>query len=300
MRESRLFQIVYYLLEKGHATAPELAEKLEVSVRTVYRDIDALNGAGIPICVETGRSGGVRLLEGFVLDRALLSDQERREVLAALQSLAAVGSGCGPATLDKLAALFRIPDERWYTVDFARWGSGGQQDNAKFEQLKGAVLRRRAVRLRYAGAYSSAEERVVWPLRLAYKAHAWYLHAYCTRRRGLRLFKLTRILEWEVLAEPFDPACLPAEEEAPPPAGTPVTLRFDGAMAYRVYDEFDPEQVRRQADGTLLVHAEMPADEWLVGFLLSFGAQVEVVEPAYLRGVLAQRARAVYEKNSKP
>lgn len=299
MRESRLFQIVYYLLEKGHATAPELAERLEVSVRTIYRDIDALNGAGIPICVETGRSGGVRLLEGFVLDRALLSDQERREVLAALQSLAAVGSGCGPATLDKLAALFRIPDESWCEVDFARWGGSGR-DNEKFAQLKGAVLQRRAVRLRYAGAYSPAEERVVWPLRLVYKARAWYLRAYCTRRQGLRLFKLTRILEWEVLAERFDPDGLPPEEEAPPPAGAPVTLRFDGAMAYRVYDEFDAEQVQRLADGTLLVRAGMPADEWLVGFLLSFGAQVEVVEPAYLRGVLAQRARAVYEKNSKP
>lgn len=70
MREGQLFQIVYYLLEKGRATAPELAERLEVSVRTVYRDIDALCAAGIPVCVEPGRSGGVRLLPGFVLDRA--------------------------------------------------------------------------------------------------------------------------------------------------------------------------------------------------------------------------------------
>lgn len=296
MRESRLFQIVYYLLEKGHATAPELAEKLEVSVRTIYRDIDALNGAGIPICVETGRSGGVRLLDGFVLDRALLSEQERREVLAALQSLAAVGSACGSETMAKLAALFRIPDESWYAVDFSRWG-GGARDNAVFAQLKEAVLGRRMVRIRYAGVRGSPEARTVWPLKLVYRSRAWYLKAYCTKRQDFRLFRLTRILELETLDERFDPEHVPEEVPGPPPADIPVVFRFAGEAAYRVYDEFDAEQITRLEDGRLEVRARMPEDEWLVGFLLSFGAQAEVVEPVRLRGILAERAKEIYAKN---
>ncbi len=74
MKESRLFGIIYYLLDKGKATAPELAEKFEVSVRTIYRDIDALSGAGIPIYAEAGRNGGIHLTNGFVLDKAVCKE----------------------------------------------------------------------------------------------------------------------------------------------------------------------------------------------------------------------------------
>ncbi len=87
MQESRLFKIVYHLLDKGKATAPELAEKFEVSVRTIYRDIDALSGAGIPIYAEVGRNGGIHLMNDFVLDKAVLSKEEKQEILIALQSI---------------------------------------------------------------------------------------------------------------------------------------------------------------------------------------------------------------------
>ena len=78
MQESRLFRILYYLLEKGQASAPELAERFEVSVRTIYRDIDALSSAGIPVYTQTGRKGGIRIMDGFILDKAVLSEQENR------------------------------------------------------------------------------------------------------------------------------------------------------------------------------------------------------------------------------
>ena len=91
MQEGRLFQIIYHILEKGKSTIPELAKKLEVSERTIYRDMDALSAAGIPVYMERGRNGGVRLTEGFVLSRELFSEQERKELLSALQSLAAAG-----------------------------------------------------------------------------------------------------------------------------------------------------------------------------------------------------------------
>ena len=104
MQESRLFKIIYYLLDKGQATAPELAEKLEVSVRTIYRDIDALSGAGIPIYAEAGRNGGIHLMNDFVLDKAVLSKEEKQEILTALQSIHAVRSMGGSQTLQKLSS----------------------------------------------------------------------------------------------------------------------------------------------------------------------------------------------------
>ena len=81
MQESRLFKIVYHLLDKGRATASELAEKFEVSVRTIYRDIDALSGAGIPIYAEAGRNGGIYLMNDFVMDKSILLSLEKRKLL---------------------------------------------------------------------------------------------------------------------------------------------------------------------------------------------------------------------------
>ena len=132
-----MFKIVYHLLEKGRTSAPELAEKLEVSVRTVYRDIDALSEAGIPVYAETGRNGGICLMDDFVLDKAVLSEAEKQEILAALQGLGAA-EGQGADTLNKLAALFDTGGESWLEVDFSRWGSR-KSDNEKFEALKSAM-----------------------------------------------------------------------------------------------------------------------------------------------------------------
>ena len=111
MQESRLFKIVYHLLDKGQATAPELAEKFEVSVRTIYRDIDALSGAGIPVYAEAGRNGGIHLMSDFVLDKAVLSEEEKQEILTALQSINLTNNIGINQTLQKLSAIFRISSE---------------------------------------------------------------------------------------------------------------------------------------------------------------------------------------------
>ena len=113
MQESRLFKIVYHLLDKGQATAPELAEKFEVSVRTIYRDIDALSGAGIPVYAEAGRNGGIHLMSDFVLDKAVLSEEEKQEILTALQSINLTNNIGINQTLQKLSAIFCISSENW-------------------------------------------------------------------------------------------------------------------------------------------------------------------------------------------
>ena len=299
MQESRLFRIVYFLLNRGQVTAAELAREFEVSVRTNYRDIDALSGAGIPVYAETGRNGGISLLDNYVLDRTLLSEKERQDILAALQSLSAAGNTCDKATLDKLSALFRLPSDNWYEVDFSRWGEVAQ-DNNKFEDLKKAVVCHRCVQISYVGAYTAESSRKIHPLKLLYKSRAWYVKAYCAEKKDFRLFKLNRIIRWELLEEEFIPVSWPEpseEEKTPEQDQTPIVLRFSREVAYRVYDEFDLNHIQEQENGEMLVTAYMPQDGWLTGFLLSFGAQVEVISPAYLREVLAAQAREIYEKN---
>lgn len=295
MQESRLFQIVYYLLDKGQATAPELAARFEVSVRTIYRDIDSLSGAGIPIYAEAGRNGGIRLMQDFVLEQAVLSEGEKQEILAALQSINITRNIGESQTLQKLSAIFQLRSENWLEVDFSRWGNQGF-DKEKFELLKTAVIRCRHARIRYAGSDGTESERTVQPYKLVYKSKAWYLRAFCTEKQEMRTFKLNRILELALLKETFVRRSFPAEPGDSEGEYPLITLRFPKEMAYRVYDEFDRAQIQRQENGDLLASARMPEGAWLISFLLSFGTQVEIISPAYLRDEIARQAKKIVEK----
>lgn len=296
MQESRMFKIVYYLLDKGKATAPELSKHFEVSVRTIYRDIDAISSAGIPIYAEVGRSGGIRLYDDFVLDKVVLSENEKQEILNALQSLAIVGSENEKATLTKLSALFQIYSENWYEVDFSRWGEKAQ-DNTKFNDLRFAILQHRAVSIAYVGSNQKRSHRIVYPYKLLYKAKAWYLKACCKEEQTMRTFKLNRIVDYTVLEELFEPIAIKESQSMPEQNLQEIQLHFSKEVAYRVYDEFDDSQIQIQADDSLLVCAHMPENSWLICFLLSFGVDVSIVKPKYLTSILAQKAKEIYEKN---
>lgn len=295
MQESRLFKIVYHLLDKGQATAPELAEKFEVSVRTIYRDIDALSGAGIPIYAEAGRNGGIHLMNDFVLDKTVLSEEEKQEILTALQSIHSANNIGSNQTLQKLSAIFHINSDNWLEVDFSRWGNKGT-DNEKFELLKSAVIHQKCVKLAYANSCGIISERIVHPLKMSYKSMSWYLKAYCTKKQDYRIFKLTRIIDLETLTDGFCKSSFPELDETPGNTYNKIVLRFPKNMSYRVYDEFDKTQVTKKENGDLIVSVEMPEDEWLTGYLLSFGTQVDIIEPAYLKDIVAEQAKKIYEK----
>ena len=295
MKESRLFKIMYYLLDKGQATAPELAEKFEVSVRTIYRDIDALSGAGVPIYTEAGRNGGIHLMNDFVLNKAVLSEEEKQEILAALQSVNSTDNIDNNQTLEKLSAIFNMSSENWIEVDFSRWGSKGT-DNEKFELLKSAVIHQNCVKITYANSYGVISERIVEPLKMSYKSMSWYLKAYCREKQDYRIFKLNRIIDLEILTERFCKSSFPELDETLGQSYHTIVLHFPKNMSYRVYDEFDKTMVSKKENGDLIVSAQMPEDEWLIGYLLSFGTQVDIIEPAYLKDIVAEQAQKIYEK----
>lgn len=307
MQESRLFQIIYYLLDNGLTTAPELAQKLEVSVRTIYRDIDALSAAGIPVYTEPGRNGGIRLMNDFVLNKVILSDKEKQDILSSMQNLSIANSDYTRTLLDKLSALFNLPAENWYEVDFSRWNKT-TQDNEKFETIKYAVIHHIVTKIFYVSSSGQRKERCIQPLKLFYKSKEWYVKAFCLENQDFRLFKMNRIIRYELLNETFTPMTFPdktAPEESMPDKSAAVLssdapeslirLRFSKEASYRVYDEFDESQIEVQSDGTLIACAVMPQDEWLTGYLLSFGTQVEIIEPLYLRNILAKRAHEIWK-----
>ncbi len=178
MSDSRLFKILYYLLGRKRATAPELAAEFEVSTRTIYRDMEALSSAGIPVYAEPGRNGGIYLLQDFILDRAILSENEKQEVLTAIQSMAATGYTSGKEMLTKLSALFNVNTRNWLEVDFSRWGKCAC-DRLKFEILKTAVIQCKEIKIVYENTKGERSERIVQPLKISYKSKEWYLKAFC-------------------------------------------------------------------------------------------------------------------------
>jgi len=291
---SRQFQMVYLLLEEGRMTAGELAERLEVSQRTVLRDVDALSAAGVPVYTTQGQGGGVALLDGYVLDRAAFTDEEQSQLLTALQSLPGQE---GAQALTQLSALFRRGREDWLQVNLSRWGAG-EADNEKFQLLKRAVLERQTLSFDYASSYGSTRARRVLPARLVFKGQGWYLQAFDLEREDYRTFRLSRILSLEFAGEVFhrrlDPPDIEFSGDIPPLFRVEARLRFAPYMAYRVYDEFDQNCVTRQEDGSLLVEAVFPEDQWLYGYLLSFGVGVEVLAPDALRRRLAALGWKIY------
>lgn len=297
MADSRLFKILYYLLDRERATAPELAAEFEVSTRTIYRDVDALSSAGIPIYAEPGRNGGIYLLQDFILDRAIISENEKQEILTALQSAFAAGYTGGKEILTKLSALFNVNTRNWLEVDFSRWGNNAY-DNTKFEILKTAVIQCREIRIFYVNTNGEKSKRILQPLKISYKSKAWYLKAFCAEKQDFRIFKLNRILELELLENTFEPRPYPESKNHLQQEYPQIVLLFSKEMEYRVLDEFNQTEIEYQENGDLIVRTEMPVDSWLTGYLLSFGAQVEIIEPKYLKSVLAAQAQEIYIKNT--
>lgn len=305
MQISRMFQTVYLLLERGTVTAKELAERFEVSPRTVYRDVEALAQAGIPIYAERGKGGGIRLMEDFVLNKSVLSEAERTEILTALQGMNAVRQEETGAALQKLSALFGGGRENWIQVDFGAWNPSSVLKE-RFERLKEAILSRRVVRFTYSGANGKTALRETEPLCLTFRGYDWYVLAWCRERNDSRYFKLTRMSVPELTEERFPPRVLPepaAEQGASEFPQAEVTVTVDARLAYRVLDEFPPEQRERREDGSFLIRLSMAGGEWLYHFLMTYGEALEVLEPQEVRRELADRYRralARYEEKEKP
>ena len=297
MPDSRLFKILYYLLDRGRATAPELAAALEVSQRTIYRDVEALSGAGIPIYAEPGRNGGICLLHDAVLDRALLSQEQQDEILFALQAILATGGGAEEETLSRLTALFRREGTGWLEVDFTGWGSGAAE-RENFALVKEAILTRRPLSFTYYSSAGAQSRRTVEPARLVFKSGCWYLSAYCRIRQDWRIFRLARMEDPTLEEESCPPRHPPERLEVPSPGGeqgTELRLRFQPSAAWRVQDYFHPKQITRESDSHLLVNCNFPEDQWLLSFLLSFGSQLEVLSPGYWRDILVREGKKFLE-----
>lgn len=297
MQESRLFRIVYYLLDKGKSTAPELAEKFEVSVRTIYRDIDIISSMSIPIYATQGKGGGITLLDSFVLDKTLLSTREKEQILMALQGMIATEQNNADELLRKLGSLFQSKNTNWIEVDFSNWVKNNPGQDI-FNLIKSAIFSRNVISFQYFGSNRESTQRRVEPLRLVFKSKDWYLYGFCLMRNDYRFFKLTRIKDMEIQPDVYTrelPSTYSVGKLMNIENTIAVKLKFDKRMAFRVYDEFANE-VTEDEQGNLYVQTNLPNNDALYSYLFSFADYVELLEPEIIRGRVKEKLAAMQKK----
>lgn len=282
MRDSRLFRILYYVLEKGKVTANELSEKFEVSVRTIYRDIDVISSAGIPIYATQGKGGGIEIADDFVLKKSLLSEKEQEQILVALKGLEGINKQYENELLTKLSAFFKIKNTNWIEVDFTNWQRGNEYDEL-FNDIKSAIINKNIIRFTYFSSNEKETSREVKPIRLLFKGWDWYVYTFCLLRNEIRYFKLSRIRDLKILdenfEESFEDVVLIKKMEYKDTVH--VKLKFDRKVAFRVYDEMG--YIKEDEEGNLYAEIELPNDYNLYNYIFSFGESVEVLEPIEIR-----------------
>ena len=303
VRADRLVALLLILQRKGHVTASEIAEELEISERTARRDLEALGTAGLPIYSTQGRNGGWQLLGGARTDLSGLNAAEAR----ALFLVAGPASSATPAVKAGLRKLLRALPESMrddaesasaaLIVDPTRWGQ--KQDTRPLppwlDALQAAVITGEQVRLGYTSPKGEATTRVVHPLGVAAKGIAWYLVA--ETEAGLRTFRIDRVTAVE---ETGEPVVRPDGFELAS-AWKLIAERFDQSWAVSARALADPTAIGAlrwvfgaklrvgptAPGGRVDVEVGATTERALVGLLAGFGASVEVLEPAEVRSQLA-------------
>jgi len=283
-------------MNQKNVTAKELAAHFEVSVRTILRDVDTLTEAGIPIYTSQGKGGGISILDNFILNKTVISEDEQNQILFALQGLSATQNIDARKIFDRLKNLFEKTDTNWIEVDFSRW-SYGIGDKEKFDRLKNAIINKNAIVFNYSSSYGETIDRKIYPLKLVFKSKSWYLQAFCLVKEDYRTFKINRMRDIEMSDETFHNEVfqIPGIEadEHQLSCGIDVKLQFSSSLAYRVYDEFDDHDIVKNADGTFVVSTKLPDDDWLCNYILSFGDTVTVLEPQHVRNKIIQQLEKI-------
>jgi predicted DNA-binding transcriptional regulator YafY len=295
VKTNRLLEITLILLNKSTVTARELADRFDVSTRTIYRDIDELSTAGVPVYTNKGSGGGIALLEDYSLNKAMLTEHERDSLLLALKTLQATKYPEIEGILEKIGAVFKkATAANWVQIEFSPWGSGPNEEN-KFLDVKRAILECKVVVFDYINADGVLSRRNIEPMQLTFKSQAWYVWGYCRARRDFRTFRISRIRNMVVTHEDFIRRPLESardeEPAAPSSKNVILKLRFQPNDLYRVYDDYDQDRITRNADGTYDVTVTFPEDEWVYGYIMSFGDHVEVLDPPHIRCIVKERMK---------
>lgn len=253
MKLERLISMIYMLLNHEILSASELADKYNVSQRTIYRDIETICAAGIPVVSYQGTNGGYGIMEEYKMDRSLLGSYDVASLVSVLQSM--------------------------------------------LQLLRDAIASSRLVQFGYINAKNERAERSVEPVQLLYKNNCWYLYGYCKIRSDYREFRLSRMTDLKTTGHYFH-AIHKLHEEKPweyalqENKRLTVSLRFSATSLARALDQLPIAEKQFHEDGSLSLRIEVDEralSTWMLHLVLSFGEDIEVIEPPELREQLKNK-----------
>lgn len=304
MKIQRLIAILTVLLQTDYMPAPRLAEKFGVSVRTIYRDVQALESAGIPIVTTTGVHGGIGILEQYKIDKKLFTSQDISTLLTGLNTVAgSMADATLNQTLEKIRAL--IPedqvraielDSRKLYIDMTPWAAS-PEIGENLSILQKALDENRVLAFTYTTLKRERAARTVEPHQLVLKENQWYLRAYCLDRADFRVFKLRRIRDIRVLDETFTPRDFPRKmndfKEWANERVIEVELLVDESLREYLLDRCREEDITKQPDGRLHVRMNFVESDLGYGYLMQQGDKCECIAPAHVRQELIRRIEAL-------
>lgn len=298
MKIDRLIGILSILLQKESVTAPELAERFEVSRRTISRDIESLCKAGIPVVTRQGTGGGISIMANYKVDRVLLTNSEMQDILAGLRSLDSIhGTNHYGQLMDKLSAGSSdfMTGNQSILIDLSSWYKDSLAP--KIEQIRSAIDRRLEIEFQYYSARGESK-RNIEPYYLIFRWSSWYVWGWCKSREAYRLFKLNRLESLRITEKRFEKRSVPMPDlsnERIFPGGIHVRALFAPECKWRLVEEFGIDCFEVQPDGRLLFHADYTDEENFITWLLSFRDKAFLLEPQELR----ERVRQEVEKTLK-
>lgn len=299
MKIDRLLGIVMILLQKDRVTAPFLADKFEVSRRTINRDIEDLCMAGIPIVTTQGGKGGITIADGYRVDKSVLTYEELQSIITGLKGMDSISSETKSEQL--LNKFFVNPDSvvslrDSIIIDLSSHYKSGLTE--KIELIKGAIRSNSIIRFHYFSSKGDST-RLLEPYFLTFRWAAWYVFGYSTEREDYRLFKLNRLWELTVTPQRFKPRDIPEEKMDLTTYFSDeiqVSILFDESVKYRLIDEYGTECYTVTEDGRLMVSMGFTNKDFLLSWIMGFGDKAEVIYPIELRQEILQIAENIKHK----
>lgn len=296
MKIDRLIGILSLLLQKEKTTAPELAERFEVSRRTINRDIEHLCKAGIPIQTSQGAGGGISIMEGFSIDRTLLTSKDMKMILAGLRSLDSVsGSHYYGQLMEKIkpGSSDIVTGSDAIIIDLSSWNKDAIAPKVSF--IQDAIEERKILVFDYY-APSGDSHREIEPYYLIFKWSSWYVYGFCLMRQDFRMFKLNRMSGIRCVERHFE-----VRNAQPPdlsigrlyPPEIEVKAIVEPGMKWRLIEEFGTDCFTVREDGRLLFTGVYSDEESLLVWILTFGDQMKLLEPDWLKEKLLNIANNI-------
>lgn len=298
MKLDRLLGILTILLQSNRVTAPQLAEKFEVTRRTISRDIDALCQAGIPIVTHQGGGGGISIAEGYKLDKSILTSDELSGIIAALKGIGSVSEKSQvERTLDKLSAnkdtvvSLREP----IVIDLASHYKGIL--TPKIKLIKQAVLEQRLIEFDYYYDKGQTHRRIE-PYFVIFQWTAWYVFGFCLERRDWRMFKLVRLWDLQLCEETYTQREIPPERRdfnAYLPDDKKLVALFEPSVKYQLIETYGLNCFTEAEDGRLRLKIGYTNRDYTISWLLSFGSKAQVIEPIDMADEIKKIARNIIQ-----